>query len=622
MTAMLASLLLAVISVSSLWNGRADKVKLLEQGQLFSTLLMTLSSVVLLSAFINKDFSYRYVFEYSDSFLPLFYRITAFWAGQAGSLLFWALSMAVLTCFFIFTKANKQMDTRTRSWFWAFYFGIQAFFLLILTGPSNPFIELSPALPEGNGLNPLLRNPGMVFHPPLLFWGYAGFTVPACLAMAATMTGKGDAWLKTARFWSLLSWAFLTAGIILGAWWAYMELGWGGYWAWDPVENASLIPWFSSTAFLHTAVIQERSRTLHKTNVFLIGLTFILCIFATYLVRSGVIDSLHAFGSGGVGPLLLYFMILSVLILLGTIFVSGKTEGAKDLGDFMSRQGFLVMATWLFLALGIVVFLGTMWPVISKIWSANPVGLDQGFYNRVCLPLFTLAAVMLVFCPWIGWKEGLRDKKYFIIVSAALVPALAFYWFIGIRIPLALVASAFSTVAILGIILLFVRYKNMIKSGRMLGAYSVHVGLALVVIGVAFSGPYEETKEVMLKKGESFEMAGYSFTYEEMLEESGQAMAKAEARLTVTKDGEPHGVLRPQRRVFRNYDQPFAEVSVIPSLGTEVYATLLGFNEARDATFKVSTHPLVNWLWIGGTIMSLAPFLGMFGAGKRKENEN
>ncbi|BBD08372.1 heme lyase CcmF/NrfE family subunit [Desulfovibrio ferrophilus] len=599
-----------------LWTRREEPVRIAEYGQSGAMLLFGMACAILLRALVARDFSFQYVASYTDTFLPMFYAVTAFWAGQAGSFLFWAVCVAVMAGIFSQTKSYRDLTPQTKAWFWLLHAGVQAFFLLVLVGPTNPFLTLDPVPAEGTGLNPLLRNPGMIFHPPLLFFGYAGFTVPACLAVAVWITGDPKGWLSAGRNWSLVSWLFLTSGIVLGAWWSYMELGWGGYWAWDPVENASLIPWLAATAFLHTAVIQNRRNALHKTNVFFIVLTLLLCFFATYVVRSGVIDSLHAFGDGGVGGPLLTFMI--AMLAIGAIgALQGKDKTARQLDEFLSRQGLLLVAAWLFLAVGVVVLLGTMWPVISNIWSPNPQGMDAGFYNRVCLPLFTLMALFLVFCPWLGWKGGLRNKKMFLAVAATLIPAAGFFWSLGVHDMLPLVAASSATSALAGIVALFATQPFMRRSRMMWGAYGVHVGLALMVLGIAFSGPYKQEIETVLAKGESVTLGAYEFTYTDHHEHADQSMARFEAYLDVSKDGKPFGQLRPERHQYRNWQQAFAEVSVIPSLGDEVYSTVLGHDKEGKASFKISVNPLVNWVWIGGTLMTLFPLLAL---GRRKQD--
>ncbi len=386
----------SALALLQLWQQRGDALALIEKVHWAITGALSLAAALLLHALFWNDFSLVYVASYTDRVLPAFYRLTAFWAGQPGSMLFWAFSVAISGSIFALTPAYKRLTPATRLWYWGFFYAIMAFFALILSCWSNPFEMQSPVPPDGNGLNPLLQNPGMIFHPPLLFLGYGGFTVPACLALAQSLSGgEGeDGWHRVTRPVTLLAWAFLTAGIILGMWWAYMELGWGGYWAWDPVENASLIPWLISTAALHTLIVQERRNKLHRVNVALMCLTTISAFFATYLVRSGVVQSVHAFGDGSVGTPLTVFVLGGLLISFWAAF-SVPARG-RELAGIVSREGFLVMVCWLLLALSVIILVGTMWPVISLLWTPEPHGLDANFYNRVCVPLGMLIMLLLM----------------------------------------------------------------------------------------------------------------------------------------------------------------------------------------------------------------------------------
>jgi len=613
LVAMLVCFAGAATALYGLWRRDFSRLILLERGHLFVLAAVLVASTILTIALWRRDFSFIYVAEYTDTLLPLFYTVTAFWAGQAGSLLFWMLSLTLFGVCFAVSPSYKGLDKSTQYAYWTFFLTIEAFFLLLLTGPSNPFLEAVPPLPEGRGLNPLLRNPGMIFHPPLLFLGYAGFAVPACLALASWLVGERRSFVAAARNTTILSWIFLTSGIVLGGWWSYMELGWGGYWAWDPVENASLIPWLVGTAFLHTSLVERRTKALPKTNVALAVVTFVTCILGTYLVRSGVVDSLHAFGEGGVGGPLLVFMIFS-LVLLAAVLMAGASffEGRfKPLADLFSVPGFLVILAWLMLALSAVVLLGTMWPVISKLWSQNPVGLDAGFYNRVCLPLFALVTCLVAFCPILSWTTGVRDKAGLGIAFGALVGGGLLLFSLGLRLPVPLFAGAAAVAAMATACYVFVRQRHARSRAGALGAYCVHVGLALLTLGVAFSGPYQQTQEAVLTPGRAMEIGGFTLTYKDLEQEQTPAVSIARARIEVTKGGHPVGSLTPERRIYRGFEQPFAEVSTIPSLGDELYATLLSSTDKKVASIKISVNPLVNWVWIGGTIMCLAAFLSL-----------
>ena len=606
--ALLLSILGAGLACIEAWTERGKALPWLERLNMSSVILVAFASAILLRALVSRDFTLSYVTQYTDSTLPLFYTVTAFWAGQAGSLLFWALVMGAASVLFLFSNTYQKLDPKTKLYFWMFFLPVQAFFLLLLTGPSSPFVTLVTPPVDGQGLNPLLRNFGMVLHPPLLFIGYAGFTIPACLALASTMTGERRLWVEGAHNWNVASWSLLTSGILLGGWWAYMELGWGGYWAWDPVENASLIPWFSATAFLHTSIIERRFGALPRTNVFLACLTLLLCIFATYLVRSGVVESLHAFGEGGVAlPLILaisFGMIVSVAVAL--VRPAGMVPSLPGLD---SKQGMVVLLVWLLIALGAIVLMGTLWPVISQLWETNPVGVNQGFYNTICLPLFTAMAMLLALAPWLGWKGGFWKPKVAMIPVAAWICVFVIGFWLGVRPLLAVTAVGAAVAVAVSVVLLAVLQPKASRSRAFLSSHGSHLLFAVLVLGVAVSGPFQKTHEVPLSPGENFSFGGYLFEYTKLRTEKKPELAIEEAVITVSKDGKRLGELTPQRRLYRNYDHPNSEVSTLFSLGDELYATIHDIEGERVQPLKVSINPMVNWVWIGSLGITLLPLL-------------
>ena len=613
-TALLLSMLAAVgLTVMAGMKALKDDygtVALFEKGQILLTMVVLGVSVILLQALVVRDYSYVYVRDYTDNLLPMFYAVTAFWAGQNGSFLFWYLCVALMGWCMIYTPGYSHLDNRTKVYFWILFFLVEIFFLFALTGPSNPFTKLDPVPADGHGLNPLLQNPGMIFHPPLLFLGYAGYTIPCCLALASRLSGNGREWLDLCRNWNIVAWIFLTAGIILGAWWSYMELGWGGYWAWDPVENASLIPWLAGTGFVHTAIVGRTRKTLLRTNVFMVALTFLLCFFATFVVRSGMIESLHAFGGSKMGIPLLVFLVAGSALTLYVCLVPRKDD-TTTIDDFTSRPGMLFLASWLFLCLAGIVFLGVLWPVISNLWSENPVGLDAGFYNRVCLPIFAVLAFVMAVCPWFSQKSGIGDKLALGLVLGVGAASGAVIFALGYRQPLALLSAVSGIMIAVSVGLVFVRTKGLRSFVPSWGAYGVHLGVALMVVGVAFSGPYKVEEEAVLTKGQSMTVGAYEVRFDELTHHhDNPAMDMHSAELTVLRDGREVGKLAPEKRLYASFQQStFAEVSVIPSLGEEIYSTLLGFNEAGEVSLKVSLNPLVNWIWIGGTLSCLIAFL-------------
>ncbi len=615
-TAMLCSLGGALFSATLLFQGRATGLAIIEKAQAIMTGALILASAMLLHALYWNDFSVLYVAKYTDRALPIFYRMTAFWAGQPGSLLFWALSVGIAGTIFSYTKSYKNLSDETKLWFWIFFLAVMGFFALLLTGWSNPFIIQNPVPADGNGLNPLLQNPGMIFHPPLLFWGYGGFAIPSCLALAQCLSDNEKtegSWVDVARPFTLIAWLFLTAGIILGAWWAYMELGWGGYWAWDPVENASIIPWLVGTAALHTTIIQGRRNKLFRVNVFLMALTTISSFFATYLVRSGVVQSVHAFGDGGVGTPLLIFVVATTLLCFGIAAVGYNSK--RSLSGLESREGMLVITAWILCALSIIICLGTLWPIISKLWSAQPQGLEAAFYNKVCLPFFALLATIFAFCPWLSWNGGLRNGKKLLVVLATFVVTGIVLWFTEYRQPVAFIATAASAAAIVSLGMIFAE-KSTLQNKPTLAAHGVHLGLILVVLGVAFSGPYKTEKNLTLIKGQTEQVGQYQIGLIDMVEGETKNFHFLEARIQVTNaDGTLVGVLAPQMRIYNKFDSmPASEVDTVFSLGNELYSSLLSLstrNGEREASLRFSVNPLVNWLWIGGVLMCVFPFFGL-----------
>ena len=617
-----ASAWIVLLLVQGRTDDEAAKVLRLPEwanAAMFGCLL--LASGILTRALVVYDFSVVYVASYTDRLLPLFYRLTAFWGGQDGSLLFWALSVALFGTAFQMLPRYARIGTGTRLWYWLFYFMIMAFFCLVLTTWSNPFAVYAQAPADGRGLNPLLQNPGMIFHPPLLFLGYGGFVIPGCLALGQSVSGgmrREDLWADTARPFTLLAWAFLTAGIVLGAWWSYMELGWGGYWAWDPVENASLIPWLLGTAAMHTLIIQTRRDKLHQTNVLLMALTTVSAFFATYLVRSGVVQSLHAFGESGVGLPLLIFVLLGTGVSVWCARCA-RRDDAQPLADLETREGFVMIAVWVLLALSTIVLLATLAPVFSSAIVGTSIGLDAGFYNTVCLPLFSFLTVLLVICPWLRWKGGVRDVRRLGIAAGVFTASGSAFWGMGYTNPVAAISMAASLGVLIGCLFMLTQ-RQTYAHRPFLAAAGVHLGVALMVLGVAFSGPYKVERQVVLRPGEQAEVGAYTATLKGLHDDETKEYGFVRAEIHVTRQGKAVGQALPERRHYFKWGRTFAEASTIPAFGNEFYASLLSVDNDGRATLLLSIHPLVNWVWIGGTLMCLFPLLGL--ARRAREDED
>ena len=632
---LLLSLLLAVgggiLALLQLWRPRsASSLPLVEKIHWGVSLCLLVASAFLLHGLYWQDYSLKYVADYTDKVLPLFYRLTAFWAGQAGSMLFWALSVGIMGTIFACTGSYRRLKETTRLWFWVFFLVIMAFFGLLLCVWNNPFIMLNPAPADGNGLNPLLQNPGMIFHPPLLFLGYGGFAIPTCLALAQALSREPDEtrWFDLARPITLLAWAFLTAGIVLGMWWAYMELGWGGYWAWDPVENASLIPWLVGTAALHTAIIEKRRGRLTRFNVLLMGLTTLTTFFATFLVRSGVIESVHAFGSGSVGfPLGIFVTVGLVLsIAISLLSPAGRSVDAASGDDahtsrstsLISAEDTLLAVAVLLLAMAVIILNATMWPVTSALFISSSMGLEASFYNRVILPLCAVMLLLLAYCPWLT-PSGRRARSIALLGAAGCAAVL---WLVGYQNVVALLTTAGAAGFLLAL-LLRVASTPVSQLSRRAGALGLHLGLALMALGIAFSGPYKQETDHAFAPGDSVKLGNVTVTLKNLFEGTQPGYHFLEAQLEVRRADTVIGELMPQRRIYDKFgSMQFTEVDVIPGLGNEVYASLLGLDQDGRAYVKISLEPLVNWIWIGGTLLCLFPLLMLRRApASRRQND-
>ncbi len=614
--AQIASIAAAGLALIQTWNHRTTGVVLVEKAHLVVSTAFGLASGILLYGLVQRDYSLEYVASYTDNALETFYRLAAFWAGQPGSLLFWALAVAISGSLFALTRSYAELPARTKLWYWIFFFAITGFFATLLALWSNPFMQIHPAPQDGRGLNPLLQNPGMIFHPPLLFLGYGGFTVPACVALAQGVCGReGRPWYQTTRVFFITAWCFLTAGILLGAWWAYMELGWGGYWGWDPVENASLIPWLIGTATLHTLIIEQGRGKLTRINILLISLTTISGFFATFLVRSGIIDSVHAFGQGPVGVPLLIFMAFALLATLLIVLFSERGQGSLE--NPFSREGALCLTAWIFLILGFIILCATMWPVISRLWSSAPMGLDADFYNRVCLPLATLLLVVMALCPWLSWKLGFKDKNGLVIALAGGLVLTGCAWYLSYEKLHPLVSQFAAGAILLGSLVLAAR-RLAHKTSFRLGTLGCHLGVALCAVGIAFSGPYKLTRDLVLEEGESAQIDAYEVRLKSAGTGRGVDYEYLRATLEIRdSSGTLVSTVSPEKRAYDKFaGMYFSEVDVASSFGKEVYASVSGLDSRGKIVVQVSIEPLVSWIWVGGIFMSLIPLLNLRSRGR------
>ncbi|MDY7039671.1 MAG: heme lyase CcmF/NrfE family subunit [Chloroflexota bacterium] len=593
--------------------------------------LITLAVAALAYALVTRQFQVKYVYDHSATTLPLLYTLSALWAGQEGSLLLWLWLISGFALMLM--RQRGPWLTPLRPYALAVLAITQALFAAVLVFEADPFARLPAAPPDGAGLNPLLQNVGMVIHPPVVFVGYAAFTVPFALAVAALITGRLDGgWLRSARPWGLFAWGALGGGILVGAWWAYRELGWGGYWSWDPVENSSLIPWLTGTAMLHSMMAEERRGIFRTWNVGLTTATFLLCVFATFVTRSGLIQSVHAFSRSHIGYFFLGFIAAwSVLVLVLVLSRRRELAAKAKLSDLLSREAALLLTNLLFVGMALAVMLGTLFPAIAEVAYGAQAALGQAFYGRAVGPLALVTIVLIGVCPLLAWggtqTDRLRRKLAWPAVVAALVAiGLAFS---GVRQAFAVVSfsvCAFVATSILiemgqGVFVRWQRGENPVlalvrlvgKARHRYGGYLVHLSVVLVAIGITGSSVYKVERLVALNRGEAVTVGSYTLTYEGLEFETLPDKERAQAKLHVMQKGTPRGVLAPELNLHVNVQQQVSEVSVLSTIGEDLYVALVGWEEyGALASFLILINPLVMWLWIGGGVMVLGTVIALW----------
>lgn len=594
------------------------------QGLYAITGFLTLAIGILLYLLLQRDFQTLYVANYTSRALSTVYVISALWAGQEGSLLLWGWLLAVCGLVFILQYRKKtEGELAYEHIILAITIG---FFLILLIFIANPFEQLSFVPEDGKGMNPLLQNLYMAIHPPILFVGYAGFAIPFVLAFAALFAGKiDDEWLKSVRSWTLFSWYFLGMGIMLGAHWAYLELGWGGYWGWDPVENASLIPWLTSTALIHTLILQRTRGMLKIWNLILSILTFSLCILATFITRSGVIDSVHAFGESVIGYYFLTFLLIIFLSATGLILYRWKQlKEIYDLQSLLSKEGNILLTNHLFMGLGVAVLYGTLYPFFSELFSKQKVVVETVFYNRVSIPVGLAILALLGICQLIAWRkaswENLR-KRFLLPFQIALV-GLVILSVLGLRhIPTLITCG-------LGIFVCATIFSDIWKTitrrrtpspqaqqktfftimsaqRQHYAGYIFHIGVVLMFAGIAVSAAYQREKEVKLAPGESATLGDITFQYEDLNAQDNEQGGMVSAEVSIHKKEKHIATVVPQKRFYGEPPdwQVTTEIGLHTSLLSDIYVILQGWQDDKTALFTFIINPLILWIWVGGFLM-------------------
>jgi cytochrome c-type biogenesis protein CcmF len=599
---------------------------------------VTAAAVSLVVAVFANDFSIAYILQHSNRALPAPYKFAALWSGQEGSLLFWAW---LLSTYGLVLRLRHKVDGRLVAHASVIVAAVQVFFLLLVNFAAPPFSLVQGALPEdGNGLNPLLQYPEMVAHPPLLYLGYVGFTIPFAFALGALiMRYPGEKWIHITRRWTMVTWGFLTAGIFLGAHWAYSVLGWGGYWGWDPVENASLLPWLTGTAFLHSVMMQEKRGMLKVWNIWLIFTTFLLSIFGTFLTRSGVVSSVHAFAQSSIGTWFVSFLALTFATCL-FFFLKNRSHLRSEhrLESLVSRESSFLFNNLVLLAACFTVLWGTLFPILSEWVQGFKQTVGPPFFNRVNIPAALLLLLLTAVGPLLAWRRtslaslkrnflwpalgalavmlglligGLRpweDQSYFYSLAAITLSALVIFTIFSEFYRGARVIARHTGKNLLSSAVQLTR-----RNTRRYGGYIVHFGVVVIIIGIS-GAAFNRDKEQEMPKGAEMQIGAYRLVCDSFTEDDNANYRSEWAIIRVMKGGRQIATMYPEQRFFKASGQPATIVANRSTLKEDLYLVYAGRNQDSGAPIiRAHLNPLVMWIWIGvylvliGTVIALVP---------------
>jgi cytochrome c-type biogenesis protein CcmF len=593
--------------------------------------IMVVANLLMVQALVVRDFSVSYVAQVGSHATPLFFAIISLWGALEGSLLFWGLVLAGFTAAVVFLHRDAKGPLVPYAL--ATMFGVGAFFYLLLVGPANPFGRVFPVPLDGPGPNPLLQNhPLMAIHPPFLYLGYVGMTVPFAFGMGALLSGRlDDQWLRLTRRWTVFAWSFLSLAIMFGMWWSYEVLGWGGYWAWDPVENASFLPWLTATAFIHSAMVQERREMLRVWNVTLVISTFLLTILGTFLTRSGILSSVHAFADGAVGSFFLAFMaitlIFSVVVLLGR---SDSLKAPGSLSALWSRETAFLFNNLILVAFTFTVLLGTLFPLLAEAIRGVTVSVGAPFFNRMTLPFVVALLFLMGVGPALPWgrppREGLRSR--FVLPASAMLATALVSVALGLRNPYAVMAFAFAAFALVTNVREYVdptrarmraHGENALRSlkGVVLsnpqryGGYFAHLGVIALAVGVAASSALQTSHEATLRPGESMAVEDFTLHFDGLWAEDQPQRFVVGATVSVSRNGRALGTLEPRLNYYPTQADP-VPTPAVRSRNTDLYVVLMAFQpDGSSATVSAIVEPLVIWIWIGGIMIGTGALFGL-----------
>ena len=642
--ALLLGLWSVALSFSGRWQGRPNVAATIVRSVYAISGCLLVASLSLWKGLVTHDFNMEYVWAYTSRNLPSAYTFSAFWAGQKGSLLFWAVVLS------LFASAAQLVTSRRFYYLMPYVAGVTSavitFFVSVMIFAADPFERLDFTPQDGRGLNPQLQNVGMVIHPPMLYLGYISITIPFAFAVAALLSRRLDlGWIHAIRKWTLVSWLFLSIGITLGMWWAYVELGWGGYWAWDPVENASFLPWLTMTAFLHSVMIQEKRGMLKRWNFSLIIGTFLLSIFGTFITRSGVIASVHSFTQSNVGYFFLAFLAVAAVLSYTLLHTRWKLlEAEVQLESVLSRESAFLFNNLLFVGIAFSVLWGTLFPILSELVRGTKITVGAPFFNRVNIPLGLLLLGLTGIGPLIAWRKASSAnlRRQFIAPVAAGVVTLTVLLAAGVRdlyAAMALGLAGFVAGTITQEFYRGVRARRRMhgesgllafarligRNRRRYGGYIVHAGI--LIYFVAFAGmAFKREQEATLKPGDTVELRspfGHTYRLTHMGISQYEALNRivSAATVEVAKDGRRMGIMTSEKRQHvdsfkRPTFEPSTEVGIRSNLQEDLYVVFAGAVEGtEEAVYRFNINPLVSWVWLGGLVLTLGGLITLWPGG-------
>ena len=628
--ALALSLAIAILlAIFPLWGAEKGSVQMMSLARPMTYglfVVLTFSFGALFYLFAVNDFSVQYVVNNSNTTLPIYYRLSAVWGSHEGSLLLWIWLLSLWSAAVaLFSKHLPQEAT-------ARVLGIMGIisigFLLFVLFTSNPFNRTFPEFPvDGKELNPLLQDVGLIFHPPLLYMGYVGFSVAFAFAIASLMTGKLDtAWARWSRPWTMAAWVFLTLGIVLGSWWAYYELGWGGWWFWDPVENASFMPWLAGTALLHSLAVTEKRGSFKAWTVLLAISAFSLCLLGTFLVRSGILVSVHAFASDPTRGL--YVLAYLIVVIGGSLTLyayKGSQIRSRDNAERYSRESLLLLNNILLMTALCVVLLGTLLPLVHKQLGLGSISIGAPFFDQMFLIIMTPFALLLGIGPLVKWR---RDQ--FSAIRTPVIASVIIMLIAGFALPYLLqdkltVSAVLGTMMTVIIVLLSLYemhqratyrdtfWRGITKLSRShWGMILAHLGVAMTVWGIAFSQNYSIERDVRMNVGDTVQIAGYDFTFKGISDANGPNYVGGKAQIDISRDGKHETTLYAEKRLYTVSKMPMTEAAIDWGFSRDLYAALGEKLDNNAWALRLYYKPFIRWIWLGGLFMALGGVLCMF----------